>query len=244
MEWLKRNKYDLIAWLGFVFYETILVGLLFNQFVNFFIYFAHYAVIIVFFYIHANYTLPYTLKNKTRAIFLLPAIIIVQITLYILAHRLVDIILFALEIIKPDAYNKFGSDYILRNIYRGLYFLGFSTGYYYLRNYFKERKKTEELEKQRLNDVILQQQTEQALAKAHNAFLKAQINPHFLFNTLDFVYHHVNEHSPMAGETIISLAQMMRYAIDADKMGEFVELGDEIVQVENLIYLYQIRKKQ
>ncbi|WP_379090849.1 sensor histidine kinase [Pedobacter sp. UC225_65] len=242
IRWLKRNRYEFIAWIGFVFYETILMGLLFNQFVNFFIYFAHYTVIVVFFYIHANYTLPYTLKNKTRTIFLLPAIIVVHITLYTLSHRLVDIVLFALDIIKPDSYNKFGSDYILRNIYRGLYFLGFSTGYYYLRNYFKERKKTEELERQRLEGVILQQQTEQALAKAHNAFLKAQINPHFLFNTLDFVYHNVNEQSPVAGETIISLAQMMRYAIDSDKMGEFIELGDEIAQVENLIYLYQIRK--
>ncbi len=241
-DWTRKNRIHFLIWLIFIFYESILVGFLYNVFENPLVYTAHYLVIIFFFYFHADIVLSKTLKRGKQGLLILPLIIGLEIFLYTISHHIVNIILIYIGILKENTVITFDSQFALRNIYRGLYFLGFSTGYYYLRNYFKERKKTEELERQRLEGVILQQQTEQALAKAHNAFLKAQINPHFLFNTLDFVYHNVNEQSPVAGETIISLAQMMRYAIDSDKMGEFIELGDEIAQVENLIYLYQIRK--
>nr|WP_237488179.1 sensor histidine kinase [Hufsiella ginkgonis] len=108
--------------------------------------------------------------------------------------------------------------------------------------YNKEKRRAEELERIRLNNIINQQRTEHELSKAQNAFLKAQINPHFLFNTLDFVYHKVNTLSLAASDAIITLAEMMRYAIDSDKKGDFVVLSEEIEQVENLLHLYQLRK--
>lgn len=242
LNWIREYKIHIWIWLIFIFYESILIGFLYKITENPLVYTAHYLVIIFFFYFHADIVLAKSLKRRRQALLILPIAIVLEICAYTISHHLVNVVLIYFGILKESTVYVFDAQFMLRNIYRGLYFLGFSTGYYYLRNYFKERKKTEELEKQRLKDVILQQQTEQALAKAHNAFLKAQINPHFLFNTLDFVYHKVNEHSPVAGETIISLAQMMRFAIDSDQMGEFITLGEEIAQVENLIYLYQIRK--
>ncbi|WP_165501733.1 sensor histidine kinase [Pedobacter frigiditerrae] len=120
--------------------------------------------------------------------------------------------------------------------------MGFSTGYYYLKTYLKERKRAENLEKERLEKIIQQQKIEQELVIAQNAFLKAQINPHFLFNTLDFIYHNVNKYSETAGDAVIKLAQMMRFAIDSNEMEQTIYLAYEIEQVENLLYLYQIRK--
>lgn len=93
-------------------------------------------------------------------------------------------------------------------------------------------------------EIISRQKAEQELSRAQNAFLKAQINPHFLFNTLDFIYHNVLALSPVAADAIVTLAEMMRFAIDSDKMGEFILLGDEIDQVLNLRYLNQLRKNE
>ena len=93
-----------------------------------------------------------------------------------------------------------------------------------------------------MQTIIDRQKVAQELVIAQNAFLKAQINPHFLFNSLDFIYHNVNKHSEVAGEAIVKLAQMMRFAIDSNEMGDTIYLGEEIEQVENLLYLYQIRK--
>jgi len=122
--------------------------------------------------------------------------------------------------------------------------MGFSTGYYYLMTYNNEKRKTAELEKQKLNAIILAEKAEKELMKAQNAYLKAQINPHFLFNTLDFIYHHVMSSSPPAAEAIIVLSEMMRYAIDSDKMDDFILVRDEIEQIENLRYLNQLRKEK
>jgi LytS/YehU family sensor histidine kinase len=61
---------------------------------------------------------------------------------------------------------------------------------------------------------------------------------------LDFIYHNIVEVSPFTAEAIIMLAEMMRYAIDADKMGDFISLGEEIEQVSNLQNLNQVRKEE
>jgi two-component system LytT family sensor kinase len=136
----------------------------------------------------------------------------------------------------------FDYQFILKNIYRGVYFIGFSTGYYFLKNHIKSNKEKEQLKQQHLNNIIKQQRTEQELSKAENAFLRAQINPHFLFNTLDFIYHNINIEANKAGEAIIILSKMMRYAVDSDKVEAFILFDEEIEQVENLLYLYQLRK--
>jgi LytS/YehU family sensor histidine kinase len=111
----------------------------------------------------------------------------------------------------------------------------FATSYYFLLNFLEERKKIEDLEKQRLNNII-------QIAKSENAFLKAQIQPHLLFNTLDFIYQNAKDSSPVAAEAIHSLAEMMRYSVDSNKDKEFILLDEEINQVENLINLHQLRK--
>jgi two-component system LytT family sensor kinase len=63
-----------------------------------------------------------------------------------------------------------------------------------------------------------------------------------LFNSLDFIYHNIDSVSPVAADAVIILSEMMRYAIDSDKMGDYIYLGDEIDQVNNLLYLNQMRK--
>lgn len=242
LSWLQNNKIHIITWAIYIVYESFLIGFLYSQMGHPITYIVHYALNIYLFYFHAHKLLPWALKHKQNVIWLIPLAITVQLVVYAFLLFIIDYSLIDLQIITHVKKIAFTKNFILGALYRSMNFVVFSTGYYFFRNYAKERKRTEELEKQRLNDIIKQQQTEKELVKAHNAFLKAQINPHFLFNTLDFVYHNVNEQSPIAGEAIISLSQMMRYAIDSDKMGEFTLLGDEIEQVENLIYLYQIRK--
>jgi sensor histidine kinase YesM len=242
--WFKKYRLHLLIWAVFILYETVVIGLAFGEFGNFFTYATHYINIIFLFYIHAAYALPWALKNAKRAYWKLPLIFAIQLTAYILISFYIDEILRSAHVLSSTKNLALNYQYSLKYIYRGSYFMGFSTGYYFILRYINEKKKTDELEKQRLNDIIYRQKSEQELSKAQNAFLKAQINPHFLFNTLDFIYHNVVSFSPVAAEAIITLSEMMRYAIDSDKMGEFILLGDEIDQVENLLYLNQMRKNQ
>lgn len=242
LEWIKKMRIHFIVWIVFICYDLGLVSLMNKLTPSPIIDPLHFLINICFFYLHAHFILPWGLKNKWSIKFLLVPLILLQLVCYVLMHFSLDKILIAVEIINLKREYVLNFNVITRNLYRGIYFLGFSTGYYFLKTYLAERRKTDELEKGRLQKIIQQQQIEQELVWAKNAYLKAQINPHFLFNTLDFVYHKVNAQSEAAGEAIIKLAEMMRFAINADELEHSIVLNEEIEQVENLIYLNQMRK--
>lgn len=71
-------------------------------------------------------------------------------------------------------------------------------------------------------------------------FLKAQINPHFLFNTLNNLYYLAYSKSPNTPEVIAKLSQMMRYMI-YDSNYTQVPLSKEIEYMENYISLERLR---
>jgi sensor histidine kinase YesM len=243
-KWLKIHKAHLWAWGVYIAYETIIAGILYNLWGHPLVYFFHYLATIPLFYLHANIAMPWAFRDKGQAIVKLPLIVFVQIVVYVVAHYLVDVFLITTTIIAQRGPYEFNSSFILRNTYRGFFFMGFSTGYYFLKTYLQERERTVFLEKTQLNATIKQKNTEQELFKAQNAFLKAQINPHFLFNTLDFIYHKVSASSPEAADAVISLAEMMRYAITSDERGGTITLEDEMEQMLNLINLFKLRKTQ
>jgi sensor histidine kinase YesM len=71
-------------------------------------------------------------------------------------------------------------------------------------------------------------------------FLKAQINPHFLFNTLNNLYYLAYTQSSKTTEVIAKLSQMMRYMI-YDSNYPLVPLSKEIEYMENYISLERLR---
>lgn len=143
-----------------------------------------------------------------------------------------------LSVFTPAVFNKAS---LGNGLVRTIYFLLFSTGYYYLTNYIKERKVTQQAEKDRLLMIIENQNIQAELIRSQHAHLKAQINPHFLFNTLSFIYTNTRKSAPEAAEAIMSLSEMMRYALQEDDDETFTLVKLEIEQVENLIKLHQIR---
>lgn len=238
----RKYKLHLVLWLLFILYESVVIGLITGVFGKPLTYVIHYTLIILLFYIHAGCSLPWALKNYLTAFWRLPLLITLEISAFILISYFVDKLLINSHVVITKQLTLTYQN-SLTYLYRGIYFMGFSTGYYFILKYIREKKRANELEKERLENIIYIQKYEQELTNAQNAFLKAQINPHLLFNTLDFIYHNVSTSSPIAADAVITLSEMMRYAIDSDKMGDFICLGDEIDQVENLMHLSQIRKQ-
>ncbi|MHA4895756.1 sensor histidine kinase [Pedobacter sp. PWIIR3] len=77
-------------------------------------------------------------------------------------------------------------------------------------------------------------------ANAELAFLKAQINPHFLFNTLNNIYTLCITGSEKAAESVMKLSNIMRYVTD-ESAADFVPLQDEIACIDNFIALQKLR---
>lgn len=74
------------------------------------------------------------------------------------------------------------------------------------------------------------------------AFLKSQINPHFLFNTLNNIHTLAYKKADGAPEAIMKLSELMRYMIYESDM-EFVPLAKEIQHLHSFIDLQELRFK-
>jgi sensor histidine kinase YesM len=70
--------------------------------------------------------------------------------------------------------------------------------------------------------------------------LKSQINPHFLFNSLNSLRALIDEDAPRAREAVTRLANMLRYSLQSGQL-ETVPFEDEIRIVEDYLALEQIR---
>lgn len=77
-------------------------------------------------------------------------------------------------------------------------------------------------------------------ASAELSFLKAQINPHFLFNTLNNIYSLAITNNPNTAESIMKLSNIMRYVTD-DVTEDFVSLQSEVACIEDYIDLQRLR---
>lgn len=120
---------------------------------------------------------------------------------------------------------------------------GVATAYHYLRSFISKQKETERLKHQILYDLIEKEKMEKELLKTQNALLRAQINPHFLFNILNFIYNKTRNTVPAAATAILSLSGMMRYAIHSSDEDGNIQIANEIEQVKNLVYLNQLVKR-
>lgn len=78
--------------------------------------------------------------------------------------------------------------------------------------------------------------------QAELAMLKNQINPHFLFNTLNNLYGLCVEKSDTAPEVVLKLSDMMRYTIYEGKK-EDVLLSKEVDYIKNFLGLQQLRHR-
>ncbi len=93
-----------------------------------------------------------------------------------------------------------------------------------------------------LENKIEQERNSQYLLDEHNKarllYLKAQINPHFLFNALNNLYSLAVTKSDRTPQMVLNLADLLRYSI-YEGQKETVLICDEILHIKKYIQLYQ-----
>jgi len=234
--------YHLIAWMVFIAYEVSIVFVVesasgHHSPLRFFV--VPYALNIILFYVHANAILNYCFSSKKRKTILFILLIVLELSVYIF---LISLLQTRSETKKRFFIFYFTNEVLFaRTVWRGIYFMIFSTAYWIINRSFKRIQKMKEIEKRALIEEKERQRLELELVSSQNAFLQAQINPHLLFNTLNFIHSEVQEVSETASEAIIILADMMRYSLVENKMDGKVPLEKEIQQIENLIKVNQYR---
>ena len=93
------------------------------------------------------------------------------------------------------------------------------------------------MRKERQNREVLKQKMEMELE-----FLKAQINPHFLFNGMNSIYHLIDQRPEIAKISLLQFSDLLRYQI-YECQAEFLSLEKEIKYLKDYIGLQKIRKE-
>ncbi|MES1194597.1 MAG: histidine kinase, partial [Opitutus sp.] len=94
---------------------------------------------------------------------------------------------------------------------------------------------------ERLNRLQVEQlQLATSVKEAELRALKSQVNPHFLFNSLNSLRALIDEDAPRAREAVTRLANMLRYSLQSGQQ-ETVPFDEEIRIVEDYLALEQIR---
>jgi two-component system LytT family sensor kinase len=107
-----------------------------------------------------------------------------------------------------------------------LFLSGFGLGLSFTDKFTKQEKIRKEAEKEKLNTEL--------------AFLKNQINPHFLFNTLNNIYSLVQTDIANGQKAILQLSTLMRYILYETEKGNLF-LSQEIDFMQTYIELMKLR---
>lgn len=113
-------------------------------------------------------------------------------------------------------------------IFENYVYIFFSLAISYVNAFFETQQKQEALEK------------EQAVTEL--AYLKSQINPHFLFNTLNDIYALTYQQAKEAPEAVLKLSALLRYMLK-ESNDKFALVAKEIDYLKNVIELFEIGQK-
>lgn len=135
----------------------------------------------------------------------------------------------------------FVQEFAARNMIRISYFSMFS-GFYWFAGYMAHTKTRRlEAERKQLSTEKENAALDAALQRSRNAYLQQQINPHMLFNALNFVFNTVQRHSGEAAHCIWLLSEIMRFSLEEAGPDGKILLAGETEQLENLIAINRYR---
>jgi len=174
----------------------------------------------------AYYTLRYVqipyLYKKGKTILFMISLVFATLACYCLYWGIRIFILEKVMELYPEKPFKYFGEYLIRSLrFYSPAFLLLAWEYQHTRK--KDQLRIRELEKEKISTEL--------------KFLKAQINPHFLFNTLNNLYSFVLTESPKASDMLSRLTGIFEYAFEKSQQAEVPLHGDLSMPVSPLILL-------
>ncbi|WP_026955597.1 sensor histidine kinase [Algoriphagus vanfongensis] len=189
------------------------------------------GTLVLVFYTNVAYFVPKILLNGRNYIYLL-CVIGGAVVFYFAIVYFEELIHYPIrmhEFFNPDKPFRPGKRWIQGDAFQVLLYIvsiGLSTSLALVQKWQKDEANRRELEKQQINTEL--------------SYLKAQINPHFFFNTLNNIYSLTNLDIKKAQEALLKLSRMMRYVL-YENQKENTLLSKEVDFIRDYIELMKIR---
>jgi len=237
---LKTFLRHVIGWSIFIVYELTFILFSGGHISSPFDIACYYALTIVVFYFHALILFPFGIRSKARSLIVIPILVLFEIVVYLFLKYCLDFILSIPADGFPDELSYIRL-LLVPNIYRGIYFVGFSALYWSIIRTSTFRRRAFDSETKQLLIQKENAELERNLAQAMNAYLQQQINPHLLFNTLTFIHNTYYKYSKAASQCVLLLVDIMRFTLDDVDINGRTTLSREVEQIENFIEINQLR---
>jgi len=117
--------------------------------------------------------------------------------------------------------------YSFYNFSIGLFYMAFSLALYLSKEWYFQRERLRQLEVEKLNTEL--------------EYLKSQINPHFLFNSLNTIFFQIDKTNQEARNTLTKFSDMLRFQL-YECNGHQMVLEREIHYLKNYVDLQRLRR--
>ncbi|NRB61863.1 MAG: sensor histidine kinase [Saprospiraceae bacterium] len=152
-----------------------------------------------------------------------------SVVLFVLVERAVYYYILYPVIFPPYSERPFFFFSALLSIFMGMYsFVFLFVGIRLFRTWIQGQKRQVALEKQSMQSEL--------------ALLRAQVNPHFLFNTINNIDSLVFTDQQKASDSLVRLSDIMRYML-YEANTDYVPLQREVLYLESMIDLLRLRLK-
>ena len=180
------------------------------------------VLLIIIAYLNLQYFLPrYLLRKRYRAYF---TAIILSVIGYLTVQSLFDFYLYGYVVGPMRNSNLVES--LSYNFFSTLWYLGLMLALKLSMDWYGQQLTIQKITVEKLNAQV--------------NFLRAQINPHFLFNILNNLYALTLKKSEHAPDVVLKLSEMMEYML-YDSTGEKVPLEKEISYLNSYMELERLR---
>lgn len=178
----------------------------------------------------------------SMATFLLTFIILTGLSYYYIYGFLPELGMF---IYKDEQFREFFKYALLGY----MQFYAYALMYFIAREVFRKQNSLRLLQKEKFEKEIENARLKEKELKAQHeklemeyAFLKAQVNPHFLHNTLNMLYSQAMNYSDVLAANISKLSNMMRYSFENLEAGhDLVSIQKEVKNLQRLIEINDVR---
>ena len=214
---------QIIFWLGYYLFYSIFEGGFYGYTAGFLSTAVSTLFTIIIFYVHALYLFPELFKKKKYVTYFLYSLLLLTV---LVALRLIGEYLILSGIPMFGDQPAFTAAKIIYRFAMGIITMVVSVPIKYMFDYFQLQAKQQQIINQQLD--------------AEMKYLKQQINPHFLFNTLNNLLYLTKRKSDAAPGVVEKLANLMRYMLEKEKV-KFVPMEEELEFIKSYLELEKIR---